>query len=184
MTQRTADGQGSSSNARLAIGGLIAIAVLVAVGVGVSSRVSEDRLPASAPRVTAQRPPGSAASDPVAPSPTVPAASAWKLTGGVSKVNAVTRRESAVVGRGEMVDGLSGLGDLVRRCGAQEASFLLLLEASGGSVRVESARLEEQGTAPKAAVACAESALSGRSFPAPNVPAGRRWEIPFSAGSL
>jgi hypothetical protein len=175
---------GSISNGKLAIGGLVAIVLLAAVGVAVTSRLSDLQPTVGGGRVSTPDPSARAVGGPLpASAVTAKPAAAMRLIGGIGQVTPVTRRESARVGRTEMVAGFSALRELVQRCNAQDASFVLELAASAGSVRVEGARLEERGPVSDAALACADSALGGQTFAAPNVPAGRRWEVSFSAGS-
>lgn len=91
-----------------------------------------------------------------------------------------TRRERLRSVRNELIAGLSGLRDRVLSCGVGEASFVLSLRSAAEQVRVEDARVEVAVDAPGDALACAQSALRGQVFPAPGVPAGRSWEVPFA----
>jgi hypothetical protein len=82
--------------------------------------------------------------------------------------------------RNELIAGLAGLRDRVQSCGVGEASFVLSLESVPGEVRVEDARVEVAVDAPSDALACAQSVMRGQVIPAPGVPPGRRWEVPFA----
>lgn len=89
------------------------------------------------------------------------------------------RREELRAIRRDLIAGFAELRRQVEECGAESASFVLALEAAAGAVRVQGARLEFKGSAPDAAVACAQSALRGKVIRAPGVDAGRRWEAPL-----
>ncbi len=89
------------------------------------------------------------------------------------------RREELRAIRRDLIAGFAGFRRQVEECGAESASFVLALEAAAGAVRVQGARLEFKGSAPDAAVACAQSALRGKVIRAPGVDAGRRWEAPL-----
>lgn len=91
-----------------------------------------------------------------------------------------TRRVQLRSVRNELIAGLAGLRDRVLSCGVGEASFVLSLASAADQVRVESSRVEVVVDAPGDALACAQSALRGQVFPAPGVPPGRSWEVPFA----
>jgi hypothetical protein len=82
--------------------------------------------------------------------------------------------------RKELISGLAGLRDRVLSCGVGEASFVLSLASNAGEVRVEDARVEVAVDAPGDALACAQSVMRGQVIPAPGVPPGRSWEVPFA----
>lgn len=132
--------------------------------------------PAEAP---AQPAAGSEAAPQKRAVPTALYSAARVARGASDQVAAVERREALRNARAELIEGFKLLRKKMEKCRAQDASFILTLEALDGEVRVEEARVEEQGSAPSAAVACVRSELQGQVIAAPSLTPGRRWEVSF-----
>ena len=178
------------TNGRLVLAALLAIALLVGVGIAVTSKLSDEQ-PAVAINQRAAPPrPATAAFDAAHSSVTGPEASLRGVaatepppgsTGGaVPRQSSAAKRAALRSVRRDLIGGLRELHQQAARCGAQGASFVLVVEAAADAIRVESARVDEGGPASGGALACAQSALTGQVIPTRNVVVGRRWEIPFA----
>jgi hypothetical protein len=58
--------------------------------------------------------------------------------------------------------------------------LVLAIEASAGQARIVDALVETRGSASNGTIACAQSALRGKTFPAPGIGAQTRYKMPFS----
>lgn len=178
------------NNRKLIIYGLVANVVLFAGGAALVSAFSDDAPTVKlTPAPSAVRPGPANQSlrymPPMVPGvPGVPAVAPTEpRSGTLPPVYSVARRDSLRSTRRDLQEGLGALGERVRECGAQGASFVLALLATEGEIRVEEARVDSRGQATEKAVDCARSALSGQVIQVAAVEAGRRWELPLSVSS-
>jgi hypothetical protein len=172
---------------RLFLLGVGAIAMLVIGGVVFVQVVGgEGSLPAASPAPASSAPAVAQAPEEASTGHSpgdVGAPAVTRRANAVPPIPSTSRRESLGTFRRSLMSGLSALQSQTLRCGRSDASFRLTLETAEDAIRIVEATVVSPGGSTPAAIACVESALTGQRIAAPGARPGRRWALPFSAGS-